>query len=157
MAKEIAAGSKAPEFCLQDSSGKKVCLKDFRGKWAVVYFYPADDTPGCTTEACDFTASLKEFEKLSAIVLGISPDSQESHRKFTEKYKLKVKLLSDEKHEVLKKYGAWQLKSMYGKEYYGVVRSTFLINPEGKVAFAWPKVKAEGHAKEVKNKLEELK
>ena len=155
--KELEIGSSAIPFSLPNQANKKISLSNFKGKWVVLYFYPKDDTPGCTTEACDFTASLKEFEKLEAVVLGVSADSVESHQKFIEKYKLKINLLSDEQHKVIEKYGAWQLKNMYGKEFYGIVRSTFIIDPKGKIAHIWPKVTAEGHAKEVKAKLQELK
>lgn len=155
--KQLKEGSSAPLFSLPGQAGKKISIVDFRGKWVVLYFYPKDDTPGCTTEACDFTDSLKEFEKLDAVVLGVSVDSVESHQKFIEKYKLKINLLSDEQHKVIEKYGAWQLKNMYGKEFYGIVRSTFIIDPKGKIAHLWPKVNADGHVKEVMAKLQELK
>ena len=154
----IEIGQQVPEFSVASTGSKPVVsLSSLAGRKIVLYFYPKDDTPGCTTEACDFTDSLKDFKKIGAVVLGISADSVESHQKFIQKYKLKVTLLSDEKHKAIEKYGAWQLKNMYGKEYYGIVRSTFIINPEGKIAHAWPKVTAEGHAKEVRKKLTELK
>ena len=126
--KELHEGMAAPNFSLPNQDNKKTSLSEFKGKWVVLYFYPKDDTSGCTIEACDFTDSLKEIEKLDAVVLGVSADSVESHQKFIVKYKLKINLLSDEQHKVIEKYGAWQLKNMYGKEYYGIVRSTFLIN-----------------------------
>ena len=150
-------GMPAPDFSLPNQENREVSLSDFKGKWIVLYFYPKDDTPGCTTEACDFTESLEDFEGLDAVVLGVSADSVALHRKFADKYKLKINLLSDEKHKVIEKYGAWQLKNMYGKKYHGIVRSTFLINPNGKISRIWPKVTAEGHAKEVKANLEELR
>jgi len=150
-------GMPAPDFSLPNQQNREVSLSDFKGKWVVLYFYPKDDTPGCTTEACDFTESLEDFEGLDAVVLGVSADSVALHRKFADKYKLKINLLSDEKHKVIEKYGAWQLKNMYGKKYHGIVRSTFLINPNGKISRIWPKVTAEGHAKEVKANLEELR
>jgi thioredoxin-dependent peroxiredoxin len=153
----IAVGKKAPEFTSKDQDDKAVKLSDLRGQWVVLYFYPKDDTPGCTTEACDFTAGLKDFEKLEAVVLGCSPDSPESHRKFIAKYKLKVRLLSDPDHTVLEKYGAWGEKNMYGKVSMGVIRSTVVIDPDGKVAAHWPKVRADGHADAVKDKLRELR
>jgi len=133
-----------------------VRLSDLKGEWVVLYFYPRDDTPGCTTQACDFTASIKKFEKLEARVLGCSPDTPEKHRKFIAKHKLKVELLSDPEHKVLEKYGAWGEKTLYGKKSMGVIRSTVLIDPDGKVAEHWPKVRAKGHADAVREKLAEL-
>jgi thioredoxin-dependent peroxiredoxin len=154
----IKAGTPAPDFALPDRAGKTVRLSDFRGKKAVVlYFYPKDDTPGCTIEACDFTDGLKDFEKLEAAVYGCSPDSTERHRKFIAKYKLKVTLLSDPEHTTLEKYGAWGEKNLYGKISMGVIRSTVIIDPQGKVAFHWPKVSANGHAAAVADKLKELR
>jgi len=149
-------GEKAPEFCLPDEKGKEICLKDFRGKWVVLYFYPKDNTSGCTMEAVNFTEHIDEFEKMNAMVIGVSPDPPKSHIRFMEKHGLKVKLLSDESHEVLQKYRVWQLKKMYGREYYGVVRSTFLISPDGEIVYEWRKVKVKGHVEEVLKKLEEL-
>ncbi len=152
----IEVGQKAPEFCLPNSDEVEICLKDLRGKWVVLYFYPKDNTPGCTTEALDFTAHLEEFEKLGAIVIGISPDSCASHKRFIEKKELKVTLLCDTEKEVLKAYGAWGKKKMYGKEYEGVIRTTYLIDPEGNVAAVWPKVRVKGHVEAVLAKLKEL-
>ena len=153
---EIKVGQKAPDFNLVNQDSKKVKLSDFLGKWVVLYFYPKDNTSGCTIEGIEFTNRLNVFEKMNAVVLGISPDSVESHCEFIKKQSLKVNLLSDESKEVLKKYGVWQMKKMYGNEYYGVVRTTFLINPKGEIAFVWNNVKAEGHAEEVKRKLSEM-
>jgi peroxiredoxin Q/BCP len=153
---DLKIGDLAPDFCLPDKDNKKACLRDFKGKWVVLYFYPRDNTSGCTREAVDFTGSLDEFEKLDAVVLGVSADSVESHFKFAEKYKLKVTLLSDGEHEILAKYGVWQLKKLYGREFRGVVRSTFLIDPEGKIAYLWPQVKVKGHVEAVKRRLMEL-
>ena len=147
---------KAPSFCLPDEEGKEVCIEDYRGKYLILYFYPKDNTSGCTREAKDFSQHIEEFEKLNACVVGISPDSIESHRKFKEKHDLKVKLLSDESKDVLKKYGVWQLKKMYGRTYYGVVRSTFLISPEGEIIHEWRKVKVDGHVDDVLKKLKEV-
>ena len=147
---------KAPEFCLPNQDETEICLRDLAGKWVVLYFYPKDNTPGCTTEACDFTNELEEFEELDAVILGVSPDSPKKHRNFIEKKNLKITLLSDEDKEVLKAYGAWGLKKMYGKEYEGVIRSTFIINPEGQIAHEWKKVRVKGHIEEVKNKLKEI-
>ncbi len=146
---------KAFPFCLPDENRKKRCLKDFRGKWVVLYFYPKDNTTGCTKEAKDFSQYIEEFEKLNAVVIGISPDSIESHKKFKEKHGLKVILLSDESKETLQKYGVWQLKKMYGRSYYGVVRSTFLIDPDGNIAYEWRRVKVKGHVEDVLKKLKE--
>jgi len=148
---------KGKDFCLPDENGKKICLKDFEGKWIILYFYPRDSTSGCTKEAIDFSEHIDDFKKMNAVVIGISPDSQQSHKKFIEKYNLKIILLSDEGHKVLQKYGVWQLKKMYGREYYGVVRSTFLINPDGKIVHEWRKVKVKGHVEEVLQKLKEVR
>jgi thioredoxin-dependent peroxiredoxin len=153
---KLEVGKKAPAFSLPDENGEKVSLADFAGQWLVLYFYPKDDTPGCTTEACDFTAGLKGFEKLKATVLGCSRDSAEAHRKFIVKYKLKIRLLSDPDHTVMEKYGAWGEKNNYGKKTMGVIRSTVLIDPQGRVAHLWPSVKAAGHADIVQGKLAEL-
>jgi peroxiredoxin Q/BCP len=146
----------APEFCLPDQDGNQVCLKDFSGKWVVLYFYPKDMTKGCTLEAIDFSSALPEFNQMNAVILGVSPDSVERHQKFRAKEDLKVTLLSDPDHTVLEQYGVWQLKKMYGREYYGVVRSTFLINPETMIVHSWPKVRVKGHVEAVKTKLHEL-
>jgi peroxiredoxin Q/BCP len=153
----LEIGNKAPDFCLPNQDSEEVCLRDLQGSWVVLYFYPKDNTPGCTTEALDFTALKSEFEKLGATILGISPDSIKRHCNFIEKKNLKITLLSDEEKEVAQKYGVWQLKKMYGKEYMGIVRSTFLINQDGEIAYIWPKVKVKGHAQEVLEKLKELK
>lgn len=144
------------DFCLANQDEEEICLRDIRGKWIILYFYPKDNTPGCTTEACDFTAALPAFEDLSAIVLGVSPDSPQKHRNFIEKKNLKITLLSDEDKELCSKFGVWQLKKFMGKEYMGVVRSTFIIDPEGKVAAVWGNVKVKGHVDAVKAKLETL-
>lgn len=154
---KIEVGDKAPAFSLKDQDGETVKLSDFKGRWVVLYFYPKDDTPGCTIEACDFTAGIKDFEKLDAVVLGCSPDSPEMHRKFIAKYKLKIALLSDPGHEVLERYGAWGEKNLYGKISLGVIRSTVLIDPAQKVAHHYRKVSAKGHAEAVRAKLKELR
>ncbi|UCD19146.1 MAG: thioredoxin-dependent thiol peroxidase [candidate division WOR-3 bacterium] len=151
MPKKLRIGNKAPEFCLPDANDRKVCLKDFRGKWLVLYFYPKDNTSGCTREAVDFTANVKDFKKMNATVVGVSPDSVTSHTNFINKHALEVMLLSDHEHKVLKEYGVWQKKSMYGREYYGVVRTTFVVDPKGKIAQKWEKVKVAGHAEAVKD------
>ena len=152
----LKVGEKAPDFCLPDDQGKQVCLKDFAGRWVVLYFYPKDNTPGCTTEAKEFSELIHEFEKLNAVVIGISKDSVESHKKFKEKHQLKVTLLSDVERKVIEAYGAWQLKKRFGKESYGVVRCTYIIDLSGKVAHLWKSVRAKGHAAKVLEKLKEL-
>ena len=152
----LEIGTVVENFCLPNQDEEEICFRDIKGKWIVLYFYPKDSTPGCTTEACDFTAALPNFEDLSAIVLGVSPDSPKQHRNFIEKQALKITLLADEEKSLCNAFGVWQLKKNYGKEYMGVVRSTFIINPEGKVAAAWENVKVKGHVDEVKSKLESL-
>ena len=154
----LEINKKAPAFTLQDQNDQKVRLADLKGQWVVLYFYPRDDTPGCTTEACDFTAGIKHFEKLEARVFGCSPDSTESHRKFIAKHKLKVTLLSDPDRKVMTRYGAFGEKVLYGKKSMGVIRSTVIIDPTGKIAHHWPKVaSAKGHVDKVREKLAELK
>ena len=152
----IEEGKKAPTFTLNDAAGKKVSLEDFKGKDVILYFYPKDDTPGCTTEACEFTDGIQDFKGLDAVVLGCSPDPPEEHRKFIAKYDLAVRLLSDPNHEVMEAYGAWGEKNMYGKITVGVIRSTLIIDPVGKVAHRWKRVKAKGHAGKVRERLQEL-
>jgi peroxiredoxin Q/BCP len=152
----VKVGRKAPEFSLPDQDGKPVKLSGLAGRWVVLYFYPKDDTPGCTTEACEFTDGIKAFEGLDAVVLGCSADTPESHRKFIAKHGLKVALLSDADRSVMKTYGAWGSRSMYGRTSMGVIRSTVLIDPDGVVAHHWPNVKAAGHAEKVREKLSEL-
>jgi peroxiredoxin Q/BCP len=152
----VEAGQKAPDFNLSDANEHTVSLGQFKGKWVVLYFYPKDDTPGCTTEALDFSAQLGEFADLNAAVLGVSPDSCKRHQKFIGKHNLSVQLLSDPEHKTLEEYGAWQRKSMYGKEYMGVMRSTCLIDPGGVLRYIWPRVKVKGHADEVRQKIVEL-
>jgi len=152
--KTLAPGDPAPEFTLPDGEGGMVSLKDLRGSWVVLYFYPRDDTSGCTLEAVDFTAQAGTFKKLGAAIIGISPDSIESHARFTEKHGLGITLLSDTRKTTLAQYGVWQKKKLYGREFFGVVRSTFLIDPSGTVRRIWSKVSVKGHAEEV---LEALK
>ena len=148
---------KAYEFCLPNQDETEICLRDLAGKWIILYFYPKDNTPGCTTEACDFTENLDWFEDEDAIILGVSPDSPKKHRNFIEKKDLKITLLSDESKDVIKAYSAWGTKKMYGKEYEGVIRSTFIINPEGEIVAEFKKVRVKGHVEVVKEKLKELK
>lgn len=152
----IEIGMDAPDFCAVDTYGKEYCLADYKGKWVVLYFYPKDNTPGCTVEAVDFTAMKGEFADMGAEVIGVSADSEKSHKKFTDKHNLEITLLSDPEHEIMEPYGAWKDKKMYGKTFLGIHRSTVLIDPDGKVANHWPKVKAKGHAAEVKERLAEL-
>jgi len=131
----IEIEEKAPLFCLPNQDDVEICLRDLKGKWIVLYFYPKDNTPGCTTQACDFTENLLVFEDLDAVILGVSPDSPKKHRNFIAKKELKITLLSDEEKKVLQQYGVWQLKKMYGREYLGVVRTTYLIDPDGTVSY----------------------
>jgi len=152
----IEVGKKAPALRLKDQAGQTRTLADFAGQWLVLYFYPKDDTPGCTIEACEFTDSTKKLEKLGAVVLGCSPDEAKSHEKFIAKYKLKFPLLSDPTHQVMEKYDAWGEKNMYGKKTTGVIRSTVIIDPAGRVARHWKRVKAGGHAGQVLEALGEL-
>lgn len=153
---EIAVGKEAVLFCLPDADEKVVCLEDYSGKWVILYFYPKDNTSGCTLEAIHFTREIEQFRSLGAEVIGISPDSPRSHCAFRDKHDLKVILLSDSDHHVLEGYGVWVLKKMYGKEHYGVERSTFIIDPDGMVVAVWRKVKVEGHIQEVMEKLKTL-
>jgi peroxiredoxin Q/BCP len=146
---KLAAGDRAPAFTLPDQDGTKVSLAGLAGSPVVVYFYPADDTPGCTKEACQFNDNLRAFSRAGVTVLGISPDDAESHREFRAKYELSFPLLSDPGHKVMERYGAWGEKTLYGKKTVGVIRSTFLIGPDGKVARAWYNVRADGHAEKV--------
>ncbi|MGB5505431.1 MAG: thioredoxin-dependent thiol peroxidase [Sulfurovum sp.] len=152
----LEVGTEVPDFCLPNQDEEEICLRDIKGRWIVLYFYPKDNTPGCTTEACDFTAALPDFTGLDAIVLGVSPDSPEKHRKFIEKKELGITLLADEEKELCNLFGIWQLKKFMGKEYMGVVRSTFIIDPDGKIAANWTKVRVKEHVDAVKAKLQEL-
>lgn len=150
----LEVGKKAPDFSLLNQNDKKISLKDFIGHKVVLYFYPKDDTSGCTKEACSFSDDLPKFSKIDAVILGVSPDSVKSHKKFSEKYKLKFDLLADEEKLVLEKFGVWKEKSMYGRKYMGVERTTFIIDQKGKIKKIFNKVKVDGHNKEV---LEALK
>lgn len=153
MAKELKVGDKAPAFSLLDDSGGKVSLNSLKGKKIVLYFYPKDDTSGCTKEACSFRDSIKVFEKNNTVVIGVSKDSVASHQKFKKKYDLPFPLLSDESTEMLSKYGVWKEKSMYGKKYMGIERTTFVIDESGKIKAIFNKVKVDGHTDEVLNYL----
>lgn len=146
----IEEGKAAPAFTLKDANGEKVSLKDFRGRNVVVYFYPKDDTPGCTKEACGFRDLWSEIQQEDAVVIGISPDDAESHKRFIGKYRLPFILLSDPERKVMEAYGAWGEKTLYGKKTTGVIRSTVLIGPDGKVRKHWKRVsKAETHPQKV--------
>ncbi len=153
---ELKVGKDAPKFNLPDKDNKEVFLNDFKGKYVILYFYPKDNTPACTTEAIGFTGILPALQKLEAVVIGISPDSPESHTKFIEKKNLKIILLSDVDKKVIAEYGKWGFKKFRGKEYMGVIRSTFLIDPDGKIAHIWPKVSVKGHPEDVERILKEL-
>ncbi len=161
----VEIGNSAPNFTLEDQNGEAVSLSQFAGKWVVLYFYPKDNTSGCTKEACDFTEELPLFERLDAVVIGISPDSPESHRKFRERYNLKITLLSDPEKEVLRLYGAWGEKKNYGRVYEGVIRSTFIITPDQKIGAKWHNVRVRSkrkgqdirHSTIVREELERLR
>ncbi|PRX31891.1 peroxiredoxin Q/BCP [Meinhardsimonia xiamenensis] len=142
-------GKIAPDFALPGAGGGEVKLSDFRGRKMVLYFYPKDDTPGCTTEALDFTGLLPEFEKAGAVVIGISKDPVSKHEKFRDKHGLKVILASDAEGDVCERYGVWGEKTMYGRKFKGITRSTFLIGPDGRILREWRNVKVKGHAEEV--------
>ena len=146
---ELKIGSKAPAFSALDQDGKKISLKDFTGKTVVLFFYPKDMTPGCTTEACSFRDENAQFTKLGAVVLGVSPDDSKSHTKFIEKHSLNFPLLADTDKKICEAYQVWVEKSMYGKKYMGVERSTFVIGPDGKIAHIFRKVKPETHTAEL--------
>lgn len=152
----LEVGSKAPAFTLANEAGKKVKLADLKGKPVVLYFYPRDDTPGCTKEACAFRDRYSEMEQLGAQIFGVSTDSQESHTKFRDKYELPFSLLVDADHAVSEKYGAWREKNMYGKKSMGIQRSTYVIDAQGKVAAVWKRVKVDGHDQQVIDALNEL-
>ncbi len=145
----VAVGDKAPEFKLLADDGRTLSLKDFRGKKVVLYFYPKDDTPGCTAEACSFRDNLARVTTKGAVILGVSRDDHGSHGKFRDKYHLNFPLLSDESGKVTEAYGVWKQKKLYGREFMGIERTTFLIDEQGKVAKVWPKVKVDGHTDEV--------
>lgn len=149
-------GNKAPEFTLKDQDGKNHSLADYAGKWVLIYFYPKDMTPGCTLQACSLRDAKEDFSSLDAVVLGVSKDSVDSHKKFEAKQTLNFTLLSDESTEMIQAYGAWKEKSMFGKKYMGIQRMSYLIDPEGKVAKVYAKAKTSGHAEEVLKDLKEL-
>lgn len=144
----VTLGEKAPNFQLMDHNGKMVSLADYKGKYVVIYFYPKDMTPGCTTEACDFRDQHKRFKDLGAVIIGVSPDSAERHVKFIEKHGLPFTLIVDENHEAAKLYDVWKLKKNFGKEYMGIERSTFIIDKQGVLVKEWRKVKVKDHVEE---------
>ena len=148
-------GKKAPDFKLEAGDGQMVTMADFAGKNVVLYFYPKDMTPGCTTEACDFRESHQSFAELDTVIVGVSPDPKEKHERFIAKYDLPFLLLSDPEHTLSEAYGVWVLKKNFGKEYMGVERSTFVINKEGEVVKEWRKVKVKGHVEEALTYIKE--
>lgn len=150
-------GTVAPDFALPDQEGRIHRLSDYRGKWVVLYFYPKDDTPGCTKEACGFRDRMGDLQELGAVVLGVSADDVLSHKRFAEKYGLNFPLLADPERQAILAYGAWGKKNLYGKVHEGVLRQTFLIDPEGRIAKVWRKVSPEGHAEEVAEVLKALR
>lgn len=152
----LEIGTMAPEFCLPNQDDIEICSRDLKGKWVVLYFYPKDSTPGCTTEACEFTEAAPDFSDLDAIILGVSADSTKKHRNFIEKQNLGITLLSDEETSMMQKYGVWQLKKNYGKEYKGIVRTTFIIDPAGVIRAVWDKVKVKEHVSAVQTQLQRL-
>lgn len=156
LAKIPLIGEKAPSFSANNQDGNLVKLEDFLSNWFVLYFYPKDNTPGCTVEAKDFSEYSPQFDALGAKILGVSPDSEKSHCKFIQKHNLSIQLLSDPEHQVCETYGVWQLKKFMGKEYMGVVRSTFLIMPNSNIAHTWSNVRTKGHVEKVLSKLQEL-
>tara|TARA_Y100000310_G_scaffold278642_1_gene297190 strand:+ start:13613 stop:14068 length:456 start_codon:yes stop_codon:yes gene_type:complete len=146
----------APQFTLENQAHQKISLADYKGKWLILYFYPRDNTPGCTIEAVDFTAKKEEFHKLNAEIAGVSKDSVESHQKFCLKRDLTITLLSDPSTEMMQSYNVWGMKKFMGREFMGTIRSTFIINPLGEIVHKWSPVKAKGHVEEVYTKLKEL-
>ncbi len=164
----LEIGTKAPSFCIPNQDEVEICLRDLAGKWIVLYFYPKDNTPGCSTQACDFTIQEPLFDDMDAVILGVSADNPKKHRNFIEKKELDITLLSDEQKSTCEAYDVWQLKKMCGKEYMGIVRSTFIISPDGDIVASWDKVKVRKkktvkgekiellHVDEVREKLKEL-
>ncbi|HET7657739.1 MAG TPA: thioredoxin-dependent thiol peroxidase [Bacillales bacterium] len=151
----VEVGKQAPDFKLKASNGEGVSLSDFKGKNVILYFYPKDDTPGCTTEACDFRDQHATFQDLNTVILGVSPDPLASHEKFIDKYDRPFLLLADEDHEVAEQYGVWKLKKNFGKEYMGIERSTFVIDKDGQLVKEWRKVSVKGHVEEAAEYIKE--
>jgi thioredoxin-dependent peroxiredoxin len=145
----MKVGAAAPKFTAQNRDGKNISLQDFNDRWVLLYFYPKDNTPGCTTEAIEFSSKLAEFQALNAQIIGISPDSIASHGKFITKYNLAIILLSDPEHQIAEQYEVWQLKKFMGKEYMGIIRSTFLIDPTGNITYIWSNVRVKDHVEKV--------
>lgn len=154
---DLEKNMKAPAFSLKDQTGKNHKLSDYKGKWILLYFYPKDNTPGCTTEACEFKSSYLDLSKAGAVVLGVSADSVESHSKFADKYKLPFPVLADTEKKVLDQYGAWKKKSMFGKTFMGIKRMSFLIDPQGNIAKIYKTVKPAEHAKQVLEDVKKMK
>ena len=152
----LEVGDRAPAFKLKNQDGEIISLSDLKGKPVVLYFYPKDDTSGCTKEACNFRDEFPKFGKLHAEIIGVSADSVDSHKKFVDKYKLPFNLLADEKKEIVEKYGVWKEKNMYGRKYMGIERTTFIIDANGKISKIFPKVKVDDHNKEIMDALKEL-
>jgi peroxiredoxin Q/BCP len=150
----LAEGAEAPDFSLESDSGETVSLSQLRGKPVVLYFYPRDDTPGCTTEACEFRDAWSNVKRTGAVVLGVSPDTAASHKKFKTKFKLPFPLLADPDHKVAERYGAWGERSMYGRKFMGILRTTFVIGPDGRILKVFERVKPKGHAAEVLKSLQ---
>ncbi|WP_164669993.1 thioredoxin-dependent thiol peroxidase [Virgibacillus doumboii] len=153
----VEVGNQAPQFTLLNQYGKEVSLSDYKGKYVVLYFYPKDMTPGCTTEACDFRDAKESFSELDAVIIGVSPDPVESHQKFIDKHDLPFMLLADEDHKVAEDYDVWKFKKNFGKEYYGIERSTFIIDKEGNLQKEFRKVKVDGHVEEALEFIRENK
>ena len=150
----LAEGAEAPDFSLESDSGETVSLSQLRGKPVVLYFYPRDDTPGCTTEACEFRDAWSNVKRTGAVVLGVSPDTAASHKKFKTKFKLPFPLLADPDHKVAERYGAWGERSMYGRKFLGLLRTTFVIGPDGRILKVFERVKPKGHAAQVLESLQ---
>ena len=152
----LKVGDIAPSFCAANQDDVEICSRDLAGKWIVLYFYPKDLTPGCTTQACDFTDKHSFFDDLDAVILGVSADDTEKHRKFIDKYDLTITLLSDSSKKMCEDFGVWQLKKMMGKEYMGIVRSTFLIDKDQNIVKEWRNVRVKNHVEEVTEELKKL-
>ena len=153
---KLNEGDVAPDFCLKNQDEEKICLKDYNGKNVILYFYPKDNTPGCSLEAMTFTKYKDEFEKYNTTIIGVSKDSCESHKKFIKNKNLNITLISDSEKEIQESYGVWRLKKFMGREFMGTVRSTFLIDSSGKIRKIWNKVKVKGHVEEVLNEVKNL-
>ncbi len=152
----LSVGQTAPEFTALDQDGRTISLADYRGKWVVLYFYPKDNTSGCTREACDFRDAMEEVTSAGAVVIGVSPDSIRSHRNFADKYNLPFRLVADVDHQIAQAYGVWKEKTLYGRTSWGIERTTFIIAPDGRIAAIFPKVKVDGHVEQVLETLRAL-